>query len=617
MKVFEDYLAAFGLVADKWTEPNSNGWVNPYIDGKSHFGFRKIEGGFEVNDFREGKISIIKDGQVIPKPPVKVEKPVCDDFLKEFNIAKKNKTKHISKRLTDKGVSQRAAFMYNNNLHIPYYEKVGGEVIGCQVQSEDGKKWSIKGSKMTGAFTILQKHSALNNSRSMGLIAEGYTTASQLADLFPNALVACAAGMGNLYKVYETLLKAYPKVALVVALDKAKAFTRHKPLNEVVTKFNKAGVPYIQPDLYDTRLNEDTDFNDMVLRIGKEDTQRYIMRVYRTEAPLMPEILPRDGENHVILSHHKGGIISISASQENSIYKAISPAARREFVRLRFNDDDVKKAYVVQQLVKELLHQNNHTNGDIQKGIGGYHEGGNYIFNFIGGRYRLDRDRNLLYEPHYRPIGTNYYVDITANKPLSLTNNVKLNMNDYNELVTLFAKIYPDPTSLFAGLGHLIQASYAGFSDFRGHMWVTGPTGSGKSLLRAILSSLGSGLVSTVQDVSKAGLAQHLNPLGYTNSVAVLADECAADTVAKKKNIGDVIKIMREMSTATEGTISLRGTAEQKVKVYHLRASVYLASTSSYIDDYQDKSRIFEVDINQPVKRHTQDVEARYTLARK
>ena len=43
-------------------------------------------------------------------------------------------------------------------------------------------------------------------------------------------------------------------------------------------------------------------------------------------------------------------------------------------------------------------------------------------------------------------------------------------------------------------------------------MWVTGPTGSGKSLLRAVLSSLGSGLVSTVQDVSKAGLAQPNTP---------------------------------------------------------------------------------------------------------
>ena len=277
----------------------------------------------------------------------------------------------------------------------------------------------------------------------MGLIAEGYTTASQLADLFPDAFVACAAGMGNLYKVYETLILAYPEVAFVVALDKAKAFSKHKPLNEITKTFNKVGIPYIQPDLYDNRLHKDTDFNDMVLRIGKEDTQRYIMKVYRTEAPLMPEILPRDGENHVILSHHKGGIVSISASQENSIYKAISPAARREFIRLRFNDEDIKKAFVVQQLVRELLHQNNHTNGDIQKGIGGYHEGCNYIFNFIGGRYRLDGDGNLLYEPHYRPIGTNYYVDITADKQLNLTNKIKFNMRDYNELVTLFADIYP------------------------------------------------------------------------------------------------------------------------------------------------------------------------------
>ena len=201
MKVFEDYLAALGLVADKWTEPNSSGWVNPSIDGKIHYGFRKIEGGFEVNDFREGKISIIKDGQKFVKKPIEVSEPTSTEFIDEFNRVKALRTNKIFGRLKDKGISQRKAFVSEGNLYIPYYDKVNGEPVGCQVQAENGKKWSIKSSKMTGAFTILQQHSDLTNSRPMGLIAEGYTTASQLADLFPDALVACAAGMGNLYKV--------------------------------------------------------------------------------------------------------------------------------------------------------------------------------------------------------------------------------------------------------------------------------------------------------------------------------------------------------------------------------------------------------------------------------
>ena len=577
MTKFEAYLAAQGLVADRWTEPNQGGWVNPYIDGQIHYGFREVEGGFEVNDFREGKISVIKDGQELPKSPPKVEEPICADFLQEFDKANNNKTKELSQRLKDKGVTQREAFMYDGNLYIPYHKEVDGPVVGCQIQAENGKKWSIKGSKMTGAFTIIQKPNILIATRPMGLIAEGYTTACQLADLFPDAIIACAAGMGNLAKVYKTLVKAFPNMAFVVALDKAKRFLQHKPLNDVINKFQEQGIPYIQPDLYDKRIQEYTDFNDMVLQIGKEATQKYIMRVYRTQAPLMPEVLPKDGESHVLLSHKRGGIVSIPITRESSIYNELSPAALKEFIFQRFNDPNVKKQQVAKRLVTELLYQSNNTYGELQKGIGGYYENKNYIFNLIGGRYRLGPERELLYEPHYRPVGGNYYVDVPANEQLSIPTDVTFTAKNYAELVAAFTKIYPDLSVLYAGLGHLVQASYAGFSDFRAHTWMTGPSGSGKSLLKDTLGALGKGSVSVVQDISKAGLTQYLNPTGYTNTTAILADECAADTIAKKKNIEDLIKVLREMSNISENAISLRGTAEQKAKVYQYRAGVYLA----------------------------------------
>ena len=600
---FEKFLEAKGITDYRWTKPNSRGWVNAVEeDNQIHYGFKEVEGGFEVNDLREGNIFMIKDGQDIPVVPKKVIEPICNDFLQDFNKAHENRTKAISKRLKDKGVTQRAAFIYDGNLHIPYYTEVKGPVVGCQIQAENGRKWSIKGSRMTGAFTILQHHDTISKARPMGLIAEGYTTACQLADLFPDAFIACAAGMGNLTKVYETLLEAYPEVAFVVALDKAKGYQRHTPLLKVIEIFNSLNIPYIQPNKYDNRLHDDTDFNDMVLRIGKESTQEYIMRVYRTQAPLLPEVLPKAGESHVILSHRRGGILTLPVAKEASIYHELSPAALQEFTQKHFNDTKAKKGQVARQLVIELLQQHNNSYNGLQKGVGGYYENENYIFNFIGGRYRLDPERKLYHEPHYRPIGENYYVDISANEQLSIPADVNFTAQNYGELVTAFSKVYPDLSLLYAGLGHLVQASYAGFSDFRAHTWITGPSGSGKSLLKDTLGALGKGSVSIVQDISKAGLTQYLNPTGYTNTTAILADECAADTVAKKKNIDEIIKVMREMSNVSENAISLRGTSEQKVKVYQYRAGLYLASTSSYIDDYQDKSRIFEVDINEPVK---------------
>ena len=347
MTKFEKFLEAKGVTDYRFTAPNSRGWVNAVEeDNQIHYGFKEVEGGFEVNDLREGKIFVIKDGQEIPKAPLKVEVPISHDFLKEYKAAFDIKINKLSQRLKDKGATQRCAFISGGNLHIPYYTEVDGPVVGCQIQAENGRKWSIKGSRMTGAFTIIQKPSELTATRPMGLIAEGYTTACQLADLFPDALIACAAGMGNLTRVYETLTQAFPMVAFVVALDKAKQYTTHKPLNDVKAKFMSLSIPYIQPDLYNSKLHNDTDFNDMVLRIRKEATQKYIMRVYRTQAPLLPEVLPKEGESHMVLSHKRGGVISIPSTREATIYNELSPSALKEYTTSRFNDPKVKKAEV-------------------------------------------------------------------------------------------------------------------------------------------------------------------------------------------------------------------------------------------------------------------------------
>ena len=603
---FDEYLSSLGLVADKWTEPNHNGWVNPYIDGKIHFGFREVKGGFEVNDFREGKIFTISNDQKFISQPTKINPVATEDFMKEFLHAERNMTQQPFKRLEKKGVTKRCAFVYNNNLYIPYYNKVGGMPVGCQVQAEDGKKWSIKGSVMSNAFTILQEGNFLDvdfNSldRPMGFIAEGYTTACQIADLLPDAFVACAAGMGQIVNVYKKLHETYPELALTIALDKPKKYHVHRAMNNIVETLDKMRIPFIQPDKDHPKLHKATDFNDCVLILGKEYVLQYIIKEYNKVAPIMPEIMPKASSAHNIISYHRGGVItSIPFSRETELYKDLSPAMLKEYEEQNFTEGKIERKIVLDRIIKEFLHNKDNKETTFY-GQGIYSEKSNFVYNMCGGRYVYSGPRGLHYDPRHRYGGGNYYVDVPYSRQLCLPLSKAITAKDMDGLSARFNKVYPNSKLLNIGLAHLIQASFAGFSDFRAHTWILGPTGAGKSLLRSIINNIGRGLTLMVQDVTKAGLAQMLNSDGVNMSPVILADETAADTEAKKKNIDEIIKSMRAMSNASDDTMSLRGTSEQKVKIYKTRASILLASTVSYIKDAQDKARIFELDIDHPV----------------
>ena len=504
--------------------------------------------------------------------------------------------------------------MVNDKLYVPYYDKVGGLPVGCQVQAEDGKKWCIKESVMSGAFKVVQEGNFLDADfdgvdRPMGFIAEGYTTALQIADLLPDAFVACAAGMGQVITVYNKIHEAYPELSLVIALDKSKKYQANKAMNNIIESLHKLKIPFIQPDKQNPKLYKVTDFNDCVLAIGKEAVLQYIVKEYNKVAPIMPEIMPKASSAHNIISYHRGGVItSIPFSRETELYKDLSPAMLKEYEEQNFTEGKIERKIVLDRIIKEFLHNKDNKETTFY-GQGIYSEKSNFVYNMCGGRYVYSGPRGLHYDPRHRYGGGNYYVDVPDSRQLCLPLVRSMKAQDIQQLTEKFNKVYPDQRLLNVGLAHLIQASFAGFSDFRAHTWMLGPTGAGKSLFRSILNNLGKGLTLMVQDVTKAGLAQMLNAEGVNMSPVILADETAADTESKKKNIDEIIKSMRAMSNASDDTISLRGTSEQKVKIYKARASMFLASTVSYIKDAQDKARIFEVDINQPVlKGKTEEI---------
>ena len=153
-------------------------------------------------------------------------------------------------------------------------------------------------------------------------------------------------------------------------------------------------------------------------------------------------------------------------------------------------------------------------------------------------------------------------------------------------------------------LGYLVQASYAGFSSYRAHMWLTGVSGCGKSTILAnFLHRLGRGLSLLISNSTSAGIQQTLNPTdGSSSSPIIFYDEAAGDTLYKKKLNQANNAAFREMATGSGDALSLRGQTDHEVKKFNNRASVLRASTVSDLQDWQDIARTFQIDLREKLK---------------
>ena len=185
-----------------------------------------------------------------------------------------------------------------------------------------------------------------------------------------------------------------------------------------------------------------------------------------------------------------------------------------------------------------------------------------------------------------------------------MNTSTKLTTDDMRKLYTTFSKLYVDTKLFYVLIGYLVQASYAGFSNFRGHMWLTGVSGCGKSTILAnFLHKLGRGLTLLISNSTSAGILQTMNPNdGSSSSPVIFYDEAAGDTSYKKRINQSNNTIFREMATSNDDALSLRGQADHEAKQFNNKASVFRASTVSDLQDWQDIARTFQIDLTDKLK---------------
>ena len=170
--------------------------------------------------------------------------------------------------LVSKGIGPHIAKQLDSDLWIPLYD-TSGKLWTIQSIGVNGFKMLWKGGKKAGNFCLLNKRLFELDTMEMAYMAEGFATASSVAERYPEAPVFCAIDSGNLLKVTANIKKRWPYLAITIISDNdRKAESEGKKNIGVVSAkavANQFANVFVEiPNFPKDAPLELSDFNDLV-----------------------------------------------------------------------------------------------------------------------------------------------------------------------------------------------------------------------------------------------------------------------------------------------------------------------------------------------------------------
>lgn len=151
--------------------------------------------------------------------------------------------------------------------------------------------------------------------------------------------------------------------------------------------------------------------------------------------------------------------------------------------------------------------------------------------------------------------------------------------------------------------GWLALAPVCGALEWRPHLWLTGPSGSGKSwILSQIIRPILGNCAAYFQSVStSAGIRQTLG----CDALPVVFDEAETERESDQRRMQEVIILARQASRESDGRIA-KGTASGSALTWHIRSCFLFASIGLGATQRADLSRITCLDLL-PENQRTED----------
>ena len=575
-------------------------------------------------NLESGKINDKNDKVTVDPTVAEAErKAKLEEFKK--NIPKPSKKKLTSEHplLAKKKIKPygRAKLLKNKKwvdildpIGVPFYssredhdakEACGMQVIGLNKEGKS-KKTSVPKSTFKGAFHILQDGIEDEIFSSVdGFICESYTTACEVAEAFPDAFVACTAGMSNLRTAYGRL--SADKYNLIYVLDKVKS---GQNISKIERNIKSDGASFIQLSMTDPSLGEMTDFNDYALRFGKKAAKKEMVLQSQPFLTKIPEVVEYEADTGFKVISSKSQVIETvhNGSLENFFYRMCSDSTTSrltELLSLEFSQEDGSLLYHSKENFSRYLSQEaKRSKHSIPRGIGIHKDGEGYVLNMNDNdRYMMDKTGKIEYTGRIRPFGREKFINPTLLTGMDDSPNPHIlkepmTKDHFNQIMELCQKSFDLPKSYFSLLlGFLVQGALTSFSLCRPHLWLNGVSNSGKTfIMNEIAAQLLCGTAYMFKDTTKAGLMQDIGQDSHLNAVMTLGDEMAPDNAEKKRILRQLLLMSKDMFTGGVKGAS-RGTKEQVAKSYYRAFSMIFTSTKHTLEDDQEIGRWLVFDI--------------------
>ena len=167
-------------------------------------------------------------------------------------------------------------------------------------------------------------------------------------------------------------------------------------------------------------------------------------------------------------------------------------------------------------------------------------------------------------------------------EPLPVADTGEVDVKRLLRLLQTFR--WRNPNDALLTLGWMAIAPVCGVLDWRPHIWIHGPTQTGKTTLVQLLKAMTAPLSLSVDGGStEAGIRQALGP----DSLPIIVDEFESDQSLER--IRGVLRLARSASSGEDAL--LRGTPEGRVLRFCLRTTFAYASINPVGMEGADKSR--------------------------
>ena len=474
-------------------------------------------------------------------------------------------------------------------LCVPIYNE--GELVGIQRISgaeRNNKKISF-GTPMRGSWHLL---GTIENDI---IIAEGYATAASLYEATGTATVV-AFFAGNLQAVAAYFRKKYPKANIVIAADD-DGNNIGKQKAEAAASEIRGVVRYLPENDTTPRLS---DFNDLAAHSGLDSVKSIIYPppvVQEHFAEPIPYIDDEEILPFKVLGRFGGSCYYIPADGYIYDYAPIGHG-KAVLLSLASNQYWIKKfpntegGIYTDEAVSWLLELSQDISFDpsLRRGRGAWKD---------RGRILVHQGTHIMDVVTGEETPANHFQSEYFYPKAPAINQRRVHAaksSEASQLLEIF-KYLPLENSInnYLIAGWLVCAHISGILDWRPHIWITGPKGSGKSwtMTHLLLPLLGKNVLHVQSSSTEAGIRQSLG--GDTRPI--LFDEAEGTGQKERDRLQRVLELARQASSEGGGIIA-KGSVNGRAMAFQIRSCFCFSSIASSVTQNSDKSRITQIEIN-------------------